>query len=410
MRRQVLRCSGARVLGCVLAGLGCLVADSDAYSQDAAPAQPHAHAAPAAVAGWQWSTDARVFFGFNDQERKFTDFDVWESQNWLMAAGTRSWGQTRLALSSMFSFEAFTLEDIGSPQVFQTGETFENAPLIDYQHPHDLFMQLGGDLFGEVETTTAFIGAWLVGSPPLGPPPFMHRPSSAENPTAPLSHHNMDSTHITHGVVRGGLIRAGWTIEGGVFQGREPDEDRLDLDLGALDSFAMRLGWERGRWKAQVSGATLTLPERTSPYDSSRITASVAYFREDDAGSLAWLAGFGQNREFHGDFEAYLLEGTWRTSPKNAFYTRLEYVEKDILDAGFHPIGTPHVHRPSPTGAFTGGYVRELVTGRWGSIGAGGDVTGHAVAENLKESYGSPVSFHVFLRYRGTGQAAVHVH
>ena len=42
----------------------------------------------------------------------------------------------------MLSFEPFSLDDIGSPQAFQTGETFNNAPIIDYQHPHDLLMQL----------------------------------------------------------------------------------------------------------------------------------------------------------------------------------------------------------------------------------------------------------------------------
>jgi hypothetical protein len=384
----------------VLVMLSCGIAAGGADAQSA-PTPPHDHQPPAAP-GWQWSGEARVFFGFNDQERKFTDFTAWESQNWVMGAGSRSWGATWLDLSAMLSFEPFTIADIGSPQVFQTGETFQGAPLIDYQHPHDLIMQAGGDLFNRAEETTAFIGAWLVGSPPLGPQPYMHRPSAAENPTAPLSHHNLDSTHITHGVVRGGLARAGWTVEAAVFRGREPDENRLDLDLGALDSFAMRVGWARGRWSAQFSGAKLKQPEATSPYDSSRITASTSYFRGDERRSLAWMAAFGQNREFHGNFEAYLFESTWRLSPRDAFYTRLEYVEKDILDAGYHPVGVAHVHRPSPTGAFTGGYVRELLAGRFGSLGLGADITGHAVADNLQESYGSPVSVHVFLRYRGT--------
>ena len=54
----------------------------------------------------------------------------------------------------MFSFEAFTLRDLGSPQVFQTGETFGSAPLIDYQHPHDLIMNLGGDFTRTINGTT----------------------------------------------------------------------------------------------------------------------------------------------------------------------------------------------------------------------------------------------------------------
>ena len=45
--------------------------------------------------------------------------------------------------TAMVSLEPFTIQPLGSPQVFQTGETYRRAPLIDYQHPHDLFMQLG---------------------------------------------------------------------------------------------------------------------------------------------------------------------------------------------------------------------------------------------------------------------------
>ena len=140
----------------------------------------------------------------------------------------------------MFSLEPFTLQDIGSPQVFQTGETFKGAPLIDYQHPHDLIMNLGGEYSHGFGATTVTIGAYAVGPAPLGPPVFMHRPSAAENPQAPLSHHYLDSTHITPGVISLGVDRAGFRIEAGAFHGQEPDEDRLDLDTGALDSYSVR--------------------------------------------------------------------------------------------------------------------------------------------------------------------------
>jgi hypothetical protein len=82
------------------------------------------------------------------------------------------------------------------------------------------------------------------------------------------------------------------------------------------------------------------------------------------------MAAFGQNREAHGQFEAYLLEATWRTSPLNAFYTRLESVAKDILDAGFHPT-VFHRHRPWPVAESTVGYVRDLFQGVRGSLAVG---------------------------------------
>ena len=363
--------------------------------------------------GWQWGVEGHAFFGYNYQLREFTDFDTWESQNWLMASGVGTFGTSRVRLIGMLSFEPFTLHDIGSPQVFQTGETFGGAPLIDYQHPHDLIMNLGGDYTRTIGGTNLIIAGYVVGPAPIGPPVFMHRPSAAENPQAPLGHHYLDSTHITPGVISAGVGRHGWTFEAGIFQGREPDENRLDVDMGALDSYSGRLSWTRGPWSAQVSAASLTTPERTSPYDADRVTASVSYERGNEQRSLAWLAAFGQNREFHGNFEAYLFEATRRTG-RHALYTRAEWVAKDILDTGFHPIGTAHTHRQSPVSALTLGYSHDLFAStitRWGSFALGGDITGYLVPDNLEDSYGAPLSMHVFVRYRGKARAApTHVH
>ena len=203
-----------------------------AAAQDQSAEQVPAASPPA----WTWHAEGSTFVGFNYQYRKFTDFDAWESQNWMMASGERAIGTARLRLSSMLSFEAFTLSDLGSPQVFQTGETYNGAALIDYQHPHDLLMGLGGELRMPTGRVTTIVGADLVGPPTLGPPVFMHRPSAIENPQAPLSHHHLDATHITPGVLRAGIEMSGFRLEGSVFRGKEPDEDRLDVDLGALDS------------------------------------------------------------------------------------------------------------------------------------------------------------------------------
>jgi hypothetical protein len=55
----------------------------------------------------------------------------------------------------------------------------------------------------------------------------------------------LDSTHITHGVITAGVTRSAWTIDASVFRGREPDEDRVRLDMGPLDSVSARVGWRR---------------------------------------------------------------------------------------------------------------------------------------------------------------------
>ena len=94
----------------------CLSATT-AFAQD--PAHQHSVTSEA----WQWGVAANVFAGYNYQYRKFTDFDEFESQNWLMTTLARSFSSaSHLRIDAMFSFEPFTLRDIGSPQVFQTGE------------------------------------------------------------------------------------------------------------------------------------------------------------------------------------------------------------------------------------------------------------------------------------------------
>src|SRR6185436_12949657 len=145
------------------------------------------------------------------QVRKFRDFNTFESQNWVMGATERPFAAGQLRLHSMLSFEPFTIQALGSPQVFQTGETYQRAPLIDYQHPHDLFMDVGATWTRAIEDDRFFTTVALVGAPAVGPTVFMHRPSAVGNPTAPLSHHQMDATHISHGVVTAGYTTRGVT-------------------------------------------------------------------------------------------------------------------------------------------------------------------------------------------------------
>ena len=51
-------------------------------------------------------------------------------------------------------------------------------------------------------------------------------------------------------------------------------------------------------------------------------------------------------------------------------------------------------------GAFTLGYTRDVFETTFGRIGIGGDATMYYVPRDLQESYGAPLSFHLFLRYR----------
>src|SRR6185369_5925271 len=112
-----------------------------------------------------------------------------------------------LGLRGMVSADPF-YGNGGYPLLLQTGETADGrTPLIDRQHPHDLFMELSASYSHRLsESSSAFIYAGLPGEPALGPPAFMHRFSGEDNPEAPITHHWLDSTHIAYGVVTLGYV------------------------------------------------------------------------------------------------------------------------------------------------------------------------------------------------------------
>src|SRR5206468_760944 len=146
------------------------------------------------------------------------------SSNMLMGMAQRPIGPGTLGLRAMLSLEPSTIGKEGYPLLLQTGETANGrTPLIDGQHPHDLFMELAGSYSIASGNRSMFVYAGLPGEPALGPPAFMHRFSSMSLPEAPITHHWLDSTHISFGVVTAGAVVDRVKIEASAFRGREPD-------------------------------------------------------------------------------------------------------------------------------------------------------------------------------------------
>jgi hypothetical protein len=370
-----------------------------------------------AMPRWQWMTMGMARLLFNRQGGLSGDETV-ESSNWVMGMGQRDVGRGRLTLMLMSSLEAATLPAGGSPQLFQTGETFEGLPLVDAQHPHDLFMNLSATYRLPLGAQgAAWLNAGLRGEPALGPTTFMHRASAGENPTAILSHHYQDATHITDDVV---TLGAGWrwlSVEGSVFHGQEPDEGRWDLDFGAPDSWSARLKLNLGGgWSGQVSHGVLNEPEALDPGDVERTTASLHYGERGDrpfAASFVW----GRNRETHGTFDGFLLEAAYQATDVDHFYLRGEQVDRDLdllVFKGEPPVlrvtleeGAQHFDRRTTVRALTAGYLRNLH--RFDdvpwlgpvNVGLAADVTLYDFESLLDATYGeSPLSVHAFLRVR----------
>lgn len=382
----------------------------------AAVAQPP-HPASATIsdptAVWSWSADANVFFGLNYQHRQFLDASSWESQNWMMVEAGRPLARGDLRFGAMLSLEPFTLRAQGSPQLFQTGETYRGLPLVHYQHPHDLLMGLGISYRRQWHSRAEWLlGFDLVGAPTLGPQVFMHRGSARNNPQAPLAHHLMDSTHVTSGVARAGVKLSLVTVEGSLFRGAEPNENRLDLERPAFDSWAARAGYQRGPWQGQASVGRLRQPDRLAPYDVTRITASVSF--DGQVGSLPLRAtgGWGANREFNGfngNHEGSLFEWDLSVRPRSAIFGRAERVQKDLFpDTIPHPRGQGHPHYFSTITAITAGFVQDVRDVPRGRVGVGADATLYHMPRDTRQFWGGSRSFHVFLRWRPV--SATHTH
>jgi len=89
-----------------------------------------------------------------------------------MLMGSRAVGEGRLGFRAMVSAEPWTVGARGYPLLLQTGETADGVhPLVDRQHPHDLFMELAGTYSHPLgDGSSAFLYLGLPGEPALGPP------------------------------------------------------------------------------------------------------------------------------------------------------------------------------------------------------------------------------------------------
>jgi hypothetical protein len=367
---------------------------------------------------WLLMFHYNVFAGVNSQTGPRGVTKV-ESANWFMPMAVRRVGNGTLELRGMFSFEPFTFPPGGSPLLFQTGESYKGQPLVDHQHPHDLVMELSARYtvpLGDRATWFTYVG--YPGEPALGPTAFMHRVSASENPTAPLSHHLQDSSHISFGVFTTGVTYRGFKLEGSVFNGREPDENRYNFEAHPWNSRSVRLSYAPNRnWSAQVSYGFLRDPEALEPGDVRRTTASVTYNRPLKEGNWATSLIWGRNHESH-DQEIFNLNGYIAESTvnyrKNYFYTRLELSDKNQLlsDSDRERLAITEHHPSFRIGAYTFGGARDIWTREKLSVAIGGDITFYTKPAILDAIYGDhPVGYHLFLRLRpGKMKMSSHMH
>jgi len=332
-----------------------------------------------------------------------------ESANWFMPEAFHRLGKGTVELRGMFSAEPFSFAPGGSPLLFQTGESYKGQPLIDRQHPHDLFMELSAQYtlpLGERGTWFTYFG--YPGEPALGPVSFMHRGSAGENPAAPLAHHLQDSTHISFGVFTTGFTYRWLKVEGSVFNGHEPDENRYDIEAHRWNSCSVRLSFAPNRsWTMQISHGLLRNPEALELGTTRRTTASISYNWPFTHGSWAASLIWGRNHENHANeifnLNGYTAETTVNFRDRNYLYGRLELADKNELLRAVDRIklGITQDHPSFRIGAYTVGAVRDILTTKTISLGVGTDFTVYSKPAALNPVYGEhPSSYRIFLRLR----------
>jgi hypothetical protein len=293
----------------------------------------------------------------------------------------------------------------GYPLLMQTGETANGTDhLVDRQHPHDFFMEMSASYSVPLsEESAVYLYAGLPGEPALGPPAFMHRFSAMRSPEAPITHHWLDSTHITMGVVTLGASHRDWKVEGSWFNGREPDQSRWNIETRGFDSWSARVTFNpSSAWSLQASYGDLESPEQISPEVRVKRTTASAVYQADVDGmkwgtTVAWgrndKSGEGERRKLDG----WLLESALEISPRHTVFGRAERVENDELFDHDDPLHD----QVFPVKKLSVGYLFDFArTGpvRW-SIGALGSV--FSIPAELKPAYGSrPAGFMVFLQAR----------
>jgi hypothetical protein len=306
----------------------------------------------------------------------------------VMGMATRSFANgDALQFRAMLSPDPF-MGKSGYPLLLAAGETADGVtPLVDRQHPHDLFMELSASYSHRLsDKDSVFVYAGLPGEPAFGPPAFGERPSAMDGPEAPISHHWLDSTHVVFGVVTAGFVHDDWKVEASRFKGREPDQHRFDIESPRLDSTAARLSWNPTRNLAlQASWAYAKDVEQLAPrVNQTKWSASAMYAMPLGrqglwSSTLAW----GRRSSEHHALDAALLESAVKLNAAWTVFGRGEWTQNnELLELGGE-------HGPTfSVGKVSLGAVHDWPVARHLKFGVGGLYAVNFTPGALKAAYG----------------------
>ncbi|MEN6583484.1 MAG: hypothetical protein ABFD54_13630 [Armatimonadota bacterium] len=322
--------------------------------------------------------------------------------NWEMAMAYRRLNeQSAIRLSTMISIEPLTVGGAGYPLLLQTGETWNDEPLKDHQHPHNYISELSAYYTHSLtRNSAAFAYFGPVGEPAFGPVTYLHRTFGLDDPLAPIGHHWQDATHISFWVATLGYNTQKWKLDASSFNGREPGENRIAFQSPKFDSFSGRISFNPNpNWALEGSYAYLHSPESLHPEeDTHRSDVSVMYNhplspRSNFQTTFLWA----RNRISHQNLDAYLVEAQLKHDQGWTPFLRYEYIKKSaeelVLPSNF-PLSQVFNLQQLTLGA-----TRDIFTTGSLSWAIGGEFLLNTIPGNLKSVYGdNPTGWLIYLR------------
>jgi hypothetical protein len=361
---------------------------------------------------WEFAVHGSEFVQYDQQYGGDRGASQFGALGWIMGMASHPIGDGRLTFRAMFSADPWTVTYEGYPEILQSGESYNGEPLHDRQHPHNLFGEIAAIYATPVTHDVAVqLYAAPVGEPALGPVAFSHRPSASSDPFAPLGHHWQDATHTSFGVLTAGIFSHTVMLEGSIFNGREPDQNRAGFNYTGhsptLDSYSGRLSINPvAAWTFSAWYSYLKSPEQLEPTVSQHRMGASALNEQPlgTAGELSTALIYGANLYSNEPqlSNSVLLESNANLDGWNTVYTRLEYVNKSPTDLDV-PVPPPPAASTFNIASLSLGYLREISgLTRYGSIAAGVLGTIDAIPSTLFTTYGTrtPGGFAVYVLVR----------
>jgi hypothetical protein len=295
-----------------------------------------------------------------DRQSGLRHRDQLSSLNWLMLTSGHPLGGGLLRLRTMLSAEALTVPEPGYPELLQTAFAYKGETISDREHPEAPVMEaalLYERALSHGLASSIYIAP--VGEPALGPANYLHRPSAAFDPIAPLGHLSQDGTHVSYGTGTLGLFTRRLKVEASIFNSAHPDPGAGFAYHVHLNSWSSRVSWNPGQaWSVSASGGHLAPSTGAHAHDAAArlgISAMRVVRAQGGTWSTAFLWGADVPTSTNRAVNTLLGESTLAFS-RQVVFGRAEYVQRTSADLAL--IGS--VPSVLALGAVSAGYGHRL--------------------------------------------------